>query len=291
LTIPPSHPGSARKDAFLARLIAMRKAAGLSGNALAKRIGIGQPHLWKIEHGETWPTENTVRAWARETDNEQEIESLMEALAEARGGERSFSVEISQHGGAAFEDRVGRAELRATRVGEFSSAVVPGILQTADYARHLLGVASGLTAWDPRENAIEEKVAARLRRQEILYDPGKRVQVVITEYVLRCRIVPAPVLIAQLGKLLAVLRLPSVELGVIGFDQRVPTYPYGVRVLDDELAVVESPVDEHEYTAAEKPKDLATLLEQFNEMRLAASTGAEAETIIQGALDHLQRLV
>jgi hypothetical protein len=54
------------------------------------------------------------------------------------------------------------------------------------------------------------------------------------------------------------------------------------------MAVTESTVDEHEYTAGEKPADLAALIGAFNELRLAASTGDAAEAIIRRALDDLR---
>ncbi|HMG63885.1 MAG TPA: helix-turn-helix transcriptional regulator [Streptosporangiaceae bacterium] len=287
MTIPPSKPGNTARAALAARLTRMREAAGLSGNALAKRMGIVQSRVWKIEHGALLPTDEDVRAWARETGNEQEAERLMEALAEARG-EQAFSAVIRTRGGAAFEDQVRRVEERATRIGEFQVAFIPGTLQTADYARELLSVPSGLRTWDSDENAVENKVNARLRRQEILHDPAKRVQVMLGEAALRTLIVPAPVLVAQLGKLLSVLRLPSVELGVIGFGQKMPVYPLGFRLYDNEMAVTESIVGEHNYTADSDPDEVAAFTEAFNELRQAASTGDEAEAIIRRALDDLR---
>lgn len=265
----------------------MREAAGLSGNALAKRMGIVQSRVWKIEHAALLPSEEDVRAWARETGNEQEAERLMEALAEARG-EQAFSAVIRQSGGAAFQDQVRRVEEQATRIGEFAVAYIPGLLQTGDYARDLMSLPSGLQAWDDSEGALESAVNARLRRQEILHDPAKRIQVVLSEAALRTLVVPPQVLAAQLGKLLSVLRLPSLELGVIGFSQRMPVYPLSFRVYDNELAVIESTVDEHNYTASAKPDEVAALLEAFNELRQAASTGGEAEAIIRRALHDLR---
>jgi transcriptional regulator with XRE-family HTH domain len=288
LTIPPSKPGNTARAALAARLTDIRAAAGLSGSALARRMGVVQSRVWKIEHGALLPTEKDIRAWARETGNEQEAEGLMEALAEARG-EQAFSAVVRRSGGAAFEDRVRQVEEQATRIGEFQVAVIPGILQTADYARELLGVPSGLKTWDASENAIEDKVNARLRRQEVLHDPDKRVQVVLSEAALRTLTVPAPVLVAQLGKLLSVLRLPSVELGVIGFGQKMPVYPFGFRVYDNEMAVTESIVGEHNYTADGDGDEVAAFLEAFNELRQAAGTG-DAEAIIRRALDDLRNL-
>lgn len=266
----------------------MRAAAGLSGNALAKRMGVVQSRVWKIEHGTLLPTEEDVRAWARETGNEQEAEGLMEALAEARG-EQAFSAVVRRSGAAAYQDQVRRAEDQATRIGEFQVALIPGLLQTAEYARELMNLPSGVRAWDADEGAVEAAVNARLRRQEVIHDPGKRIQVVLGEGALRTRVGAPEVLAAQLGKLLSVLRLPSLELGVISFGQRMPVYPLGFRLYDNELAVTESIVGERNYTASADPDEVAAFAEAFNELRQAASTGDEAGAIIQRALDDLRR--
>lgn len=288
MTIPPSKPGSPHRAYLTARLTQLRVAAGLSGNALAKRMGVVQSRVWKIENGTLLPTEKDIRAWARETGNEQEAEGLMEALAEARG-EQAFSAVLRRSGAAAYQDQVRHVEEQATRIGEFQVAVIPGLLQTGEYARELMSLPSGLRTWDANEGALEAAVNARLRRQEILHDPDKRVQVVLGEGALRTRMVPSQILAAQLGKLLSVLRLPSLELGVIGFGQKMPVYPLGFRVYDNELAVTESIVGERNYTADGDPDEVAAFLEAFNELRQACSTGDAAGVIIQQALDDLRR--
>lgn len=287
MTVPPPKPGNPARAALAARLTHMRAAAGLSGNALAKRMGIVQSRVWKIEHGDLLPAEEDIRAWARETGHEQEAEGLMQALAEARG-EQAFSAVIRRRGPAAYQDQVRAVEDQYVRVGEFAVAVIPGLLQTADYARELLSVPAGARAWGADDAALEATVNARLRRQEILHDPSKRVQIVLGEAALRTLVVSAPVLAVQLGKLLSVLRLPSVELGVIGFGQRMPVYPLGFRLYGDAMAVTESIAAERYHTAEDEPEEVAAFIEAFNELRQAASTGDDAEAIIQRALNDVR---
>lgn len=289
MTAPPPKPGNTARAALATRLTGMRAAAGLSGNALAKRMGIVQSRVWKIEHGDLLPTEEDIRAWARETGNEQETDDLMEALAEARG-EQAFSAVIRQRGVAAYQDRVRALEAQVARIGEFQVAVIPGFLQTADYTRELLKMPAGARTWGADDAAIEAAIDVRMRRQEILYDPGKRIQVVLGEGALRTLVVPPAVLAGQLGKLLSVIRLPTLELGVIGFDQRMPVYPLGFRVYGDELVITESIAAERFHTAREEPEEVAAFLEAFNELRQAASTGDEAEAIIRRALDDLREM-
>ncbi len=290
MTIPPSRPGSTSRAALVARLTELRVAAGLSGNALARRMGVVQSRVWKIEHGELLPGDDDLKAWAEATGHPEVAGDLAEALKAARG-EQSFSSMYRRKGGAAaYQDRVRATEERSQRIGEFQVAVIPGLLQTADYAREVVSLPGGLRAWGTDDAEIEAQVNGKLRRQEILHDPRRRVQMVLGEAALRTRVVPPGVLAVQLGKLLSLARLPAVELGVISFARQVPAYTLGgFRVYDDEMITVESIAGERDFTADQEPETVAAFLEAFGALREAASTGAEAEAIIQHALDSLQR--
>ena len=139
LTIPPSAPGRASRAALIARLTELRETAGLSENALAGRMGVVQSRVWKIRNGKLMPNEDDLEAWAEATGHPEAAGELAEMLKAARG-EQVFSTVYRRKGGAAaYEDRVGAVEKRSQRrIGEFEVAVVPGLLQTADYAREVL---------------------------------------------------------------------------------------------------------------------------------------------------------
>lgn len=286
MTIPPSQPGRVSRAALAARLAELRTAAGLSGNALAKRMGVVQSRVWKIEHGDLLPSEDDVKTWADATEAREAAGDLLEMLAGARS-EQAFSATYSRKGGAAaYEDRVRAIEERSARIGEFEVAVIPGLLQTADYAREMLSVSSGPRAWGAQDAEVEDKIARRLRRQEVLYDRGKRVQMVLSEAALRVLLTTPETMAGQLDKLLAVSQLPAVELGVIAFGQRIPAYSIGgFRVYDDDLIVVESISGEDEIT---DPAKVAVYLDAFTALRETASRGAEAGAIIRRALTELR---
>jgi transcriptional regulator with XRE-family HTH domain len=289
LTIPPSTPGRASRAALIARLIELRDAAGLSGNGLAGRMGVVQSRIWKIEHGTLMPNEDDLKAWAEATDHPEAAGELAEMLKAARG-EQSFSAVFRRKGGAAsLEERVRAAEEQATRIGEYEVAVIPGILQTADYAREVLSVASGPRAWGSDDADVEDKISVRLRRQEVLYGRSKTVQVVISEAALRVLVTTPETMAGQLDKLLAVSVLPAVELGVIGFSQRLPAYSIGgFRVYDNDLIVVESLAGEREYSAGSEDAEVATFLGAFDALREAAVTGDEARRLITAAAADLR---
>jgi transcriptional regulator with XRE-family HTH domain len=286
LTIPPSRPGSAGRAALAARLATLRKVAGLSGNALAKRMGVVQSRVWKIEHGDLLPGEQDIKEWMRATGAEAAAGELADLLAAARS-EQQFGTALRRKGGAAaYEERVRAVEEAHTRIGEFEVAVIPGILQTEHYAREVLSVSSGPRAWGSDDADVEDKISVRLRRQEILYGTAKRVQVVISEAALRILVTSPEAMAGQLDKLLAVSRLPAVGLGVIAYSQRMPAYAIGgFRVYDDDLIVVESISGERDIT---DPDEVAVYLGAFDALRHAATTGEDARTLIASAAADLR---
>lgn len=287
MTIPPSRPGSASRSALAARLAALRAAAGLSGNALAKRMGIVQSRVWKIEHGDLLPGETDLKEWMRATGAEAAAGELAELLAAARS-EQAFGTAFRRKGGTvAYEERVLATEQGATRIGEFEVAVIPGILQTADYAREVMSVTSGPRAWGSGDDEVEAKIGVRLRRQEALYDHAKRVQVVLAEAALRTLVTAPETHARQLEKLLAVMDLPAVDLGIIPFSERVPAYTIGgFRVYDDDLIVVESISGERDIT---DPAEVVVYLGAFEALRQAAVTGDEAARLISAAAAGLRQ--
>ena len=278
------------RAALAARLTELRTAAGLSGNALAKRMGVVQSRVWKIEHGGLLPGEDDITAWAEAAGHAELAGELLEMLASAKA-EQAFSTVFRRKGGAAaYEDRVRAIEERSARIGEFEVAVIPGILQTADYAREVLSVSSGPLAWGSGDADVEDKITRRLRRQEILYGRDKRVEMVISEAALRVLVTTPETMAGQLDKLLAVSRLPAVELGVIGFSRRMPAYSIGgFRVYDDDLIVVESIAGEREFTAGADAAEVVTFLGAFDALRQAAVTGDEARRLITAAAASLGR--
>ena len=130
-------------------------------------------------------------------------------------------------------------EAQAARIAEFQPGMVSGLLQTSEYAREFLHLACGPLSYGQDEDEIDRMVAKRMQRQHVLYQPAKRVQLVMLEGALRARVVSAPTLVGQLDRLLAVIGLSTLDLGVIPFEAAVPVFPLsGFRLYD--LVIVES---------------------------------------------------
>jgi len=130
----------------------------------------------------------------------------------------------------------GPRETTAATIRAFEADVVPGLLQTADYARHLL---RRLVAFRGLPDDVERGVRARMVRQEVLYDPDKQLRFLLTEAALRYQPCPRATLRGQLDRLLAVFGLATVEVGILPFDLELPVVPsHGFWIFDDRLVLV-----------------------------------------------------
>ncbi|MET7679157.1 helix-turn-helix transcriptional regulator [Streptomyces sp. NPDC005423] len=105
---------------------------------------------------------------------------------------------------------------RAVAIREYAAHVVPGLLQTARYARAVLSV--GLTLSD--EEQLEERLAVRMTRQERLRSRDRPdLWVVLDEAVLRRPIGGSGVMSEQLRVLLRAAADRRITLQVLPFDQ------------------------------------------------------------------------
>lgn len=105
-------------------------------------------------------------------------------------------------------------EIQAVRIHEWELRVIPGLLQTEDYAR------SVISAGSPRlgEAELERKVSARLDRQRIFErDKPPMYWTVLHEGVLRQVIGDQAIMAAQLDKLIEAGRSPDVVIQVLPF--------------------------------------------------------------------------
>jgi hypothetical protein len=106
-------------------------------------------------------------------------------------------------------------ETAAVSLSYYMSSIVPGILQTPEYARamHLAGFQNYT------EERINEHVEVRMRRQgRLTEEPLLRLSVVLDEAVLH-RVVGGPaVMAAQLNRLEKVSKVPHIEIQVITFE-------------------------------------------------------------------------
>jgi DNA-binding XRE family transcriptional regulator len=180
-----------------------RTQAGLSQSDLGVRIHFSTDMVYKVEKGQRTAGQEFTAA----CDAVPELRTGG-ALGELRGLMKDAIKSLGLPGW--FADWPSK-EAMATALRSFELVVVPGLLQTEDYARALLTGRIGGGADD-----IDEKVAARMARQAVLdRDRPAELWVVIDEAVLHRRVGGAGVMREQLNRVIEMGRRPNIVIQVI----------------------------------------------------------------------------
>ncbi|MGI5131561.1 helix-turn-helix domain-containing protein [Pseudonocardia sp. CA-107938] len=190
-----------------AELQALRTLAGLTQRDLQDAIGLGQVAVSRIERGERLPTRDQVQAWVHRTAAAAEVVERVVALAEAAHGATTPWPDLDD--APHLQGVAGRREVAASLVRGWTTEFLPGLLQTAQYARQLFPLVDPYGSIDHAAS-----VAARLERQQVLFEPGRRFEFLIAEHLLSWS--PGPgVLPAQLDRIVSVATLETVEVRVL----------------------------------------------------------------------------
>lgn len=220
-----------------ARLRELRAEGGLTGRELAGRLAWGQSKVSKLENGKQTPTVADLTAWAEGTGNPGATGELIGRLRGLETQYRSWRRQLA--GGYRAVQDAHRAQAQRTRFRRsFDPSLIPGLLQTADYARSVLTRYSTLhTA--PRD--IEAAVRARMGRQDILMDQTRSFHFLVWEGALRARPCRPAVLSAQLDRIVGRLGPGNVRVGIVPFeaDMNLPA-GVGFSVHDDSLVITET---------------------------------------------------
>jgi transcriptional regulator with XRE-family HTH domain len=227
----------AARDELGARLRDLRRAAGLTGQQLAASLSWTQPKVSKIETGRQTPTDDDVRSWCRATGHESVTEALLADLHTLETRYREWR-RVMRAGLAVEQDAMGRQE-RDTRIFRcFQPTIVPGLLQTPDYARGVIERAGNKPLPSAELDAV---VAARMQRQSTLYDTSKKFRLVLTEAALLNWVCPPAAMLGQIDRLINLAMLPNVRFGLVPFDKPYALVPsHAFWIYDDHLVIVET---------------------------------------------------
>lgn len=192
------------------RLTRLRVASGKSRREVAEaRLGISEPTLHRIETGKTPVTAANVRAlcWLYGADA-----SITDALAElAVGTSQQEWWDASPVIPDWFKLYVG-LEASASRIHSYDGEVVPGELQTEQYARAVFG------AEQPTGNeAADRHIKLRMQRQRALFSrtPAPHLVTVLGAGALTRPVGGEAVLAAQVEHLRQLARRDSVDIRVL----------------------------------------------------------------------------
>ena len=225
-----------------AALARWRKRKKIPGQELGDRVGMSQPKISRLETGASAPDPQDVRRIAEALDlPPSEVERLV-ALAD-RSSNQFIDWQSIEPGLVNRQQFIRRLESSARETRVFQPAVVPGLLQTSEYARAILtGVRIELADDQIADSAlaVAEAVTARLQRSQGLDDPHRQFQFLITEAVLGHQVCRPADMVAQIARIREVAEQPNISVRVIPQDAAWTIAPYhGFVLLDDRNVVVD----------------------------------------------------
>ncbi|MFT2020155.1 helix-turn-helix domain-containing protein [Streptomyces sp. 796.1] len=220
-----------------ARLRELRTEAGLTGKGVAEELGWQPSKVSRLETGKQTATPHDLTRWATAVGRPELAGELRGRLAGLESTYRSWRRQLAD--GHRPRQEVAIVQTETTRIIRALEVVrIPGLVQTADYARSLFAAAAEFRG-TPRDT--EEAVRTRIRRQQALYEPGKTFRFLLWEGALYARPCPPEVMSAQLDRLVSLIGLDTVELGIIPFAAQVRRAPsHGFWIYDRRLVIVET---------------------------------------------------
>jgi len=269
------------RQALGLRLRELRQDARLTGKQLAQSQRWQPSKVSRIETGQQTPSDEDVETWARACGAPEATADLIAALRTLEGhyleDRRAFRA-----GKARLQWTIAERESKRSTIRNFQSVIVPGLVQTSEYARQRLQ--SGARYGGP-PNDLNDAVAARMARQQVLYRPDVKVHIVMAEGSLRYLTCPPEVMEGQLDRLREVAAMRAVRLGIIPFHAQYDTPPlHGFSVYDENEVAVETLTAMLTLT---EPSEISAYLALFGQYATAAVYGTEARAIITRVLAEL----
>ncbi|MFE6363069.1 helix-turn-helix domain-containing protein [Streptomyces sp. NPDC057806] len=212
------HGPAVRRRKLGAELRALRAGAGLTSGEAARLVGWHQSKVSRIETGASGVKPADVRllldAYAVA---DSQLRELLLVLAGSDDGAGRHHWWHAYRGvlPPTYRDFIS-LESQASGMRTLETSVVPGLLQTPEYARAVTQAVVG--GPDQTDERLDTLVEVRLARQDVLRgEPPLELSAVLDEAVLHREIGGPGVMARQLWQLVEAGRLPQVRLQVLPF--------------------------------------------------------------------------
>lgn len=201
------------------KLEALRKAAGLTMEQAAEELDRARATLYRIESG----AENVrfrasdVKEMLRLYSASEEDTGLVLAMAAATRENKNWWHDYIGSGLPRWFQLYIGLEAAATKIRKYQPELIPGLLQTRDYAEQVFQMPGGsIDAADNNER--ERAIQLRIERQALLTRfAAPQLSVILNEAVLRRPVGSASIMIEQLHQILKATELPNVTIRVLDF--------------------------------------------------------------------------
>ena len=211
----PTSP-TVRRLRLAAELRRLRERAGLTGDEVAEDVGWSASKVSRIETAQTAPRESDIKKLlALYGIGGRDAEELLALAKEAAG--KGWWETYSQTLPPEYSALIGM-EAEAKSASSWAAQTVPGLLQTADYAREVTnGYLERIAPVPPSET--RRRVEVRLARQQVLTrDNPLELRAVLDQSVLHRRFGNRDVMNSQIKKLLDLSERANISLRILPLD-------------------------------------------------------------------------
>jgi len=207
--VPGTNPTLRQRELGI-RLRELRNLRGLTVEDVAEKLLCSATKVSRLETGARRPSLRDVRDLCSLYGVDEAISTEFMTLArEAR--EQGW---WTQYDDLKLDPYIGLEQV-ATSITTYTMYYMPALLQTEEYARAIIkGIAPKIS-----QDALQQRVEARLRRQQLLLEDNRpRYRVLLDEAALRRPVGGSEIMAAQLEKILQSERQALMTIQVIPFD-------------------------------------------------------------------------
>ncbi|MFI6285791.1 helix-turn-helix domain-containing protein [Streptomyces sp. NPDC051018] len=265
------NPDASPEAAFGARLRSSREARGWKQDELAEQLGYTGRHISAVETGRKPPTLRFSRGLDVAFGVEGTSESFERVWREIRHGSLMEG----------FPEYVGY-EARAVEIRLYEIGIIPGLIQTPDYARVLANGAVQRGSITPEQ--ADERVSFLAERQAALAHPKPPMMLLVMDESCFRRQVGGPeVMGPQLDRLVEFAELPNTMLQIATYDigERRPfNLPVNLLTLSDRSVVsyVESQTQGH---LDRELTSVLPLLTAYHQLQAVSTSQAESIAMLR----------
>jgi len=210
--VPEYGSPSVRRRRLAAELRRLRERAGLVGEEVARRLGWSTSKISRLERGQSAIKHSDLRRlldlYRVDPPRREELMTLAEE-SQLSGRLKVISARLP-----GVHAEFLNVEAEAESVWNWEPQIVPGLLQTEDYARAVMLGWHSMFTEPPSE--VERRVEARrLRQQALQRDPPLQLSVVMDESVLHRKLGEASIMRTQLQHIVEASRLPNISVRIL----------------------------------------------------------------------------
>ncbi|UGT40180.1 helix-turn-helix domain-containing protein [Nocardia yamanashiensis] len=264
-------------EALGKRLREIRRDAGVTGRELAARAHWHESKVSRIEHGKVRPSTADLRAYCTHCDANEQLADLLASLHNIDSAWLEWR-RLLGTGVRRGQQLALKLEAETAIIRNYEPQIIPGLLQTAEYAEAKL---KRVIEFYRLPDDLDAGVSKRMERQQILYKRGHQFHFLIAEASLYTTVGDDQVMRGQLDRLQTIIGMPRVTLGIIPLMAEALVVVEGFMMFDNRMVKVEAHTAELTVT---QPREVALYGRAFDTLAGQSATGEAARALIRTAL-------